>query len=108
QKHYFDNINLTDERLIRTPPVLINKINRFLDQYTIPTPDSINVAIDHILETAKPNYDMFQFLLQNIFNKYAKSKIMSHESVYIHIAQKYYADTVLVDWIDDEQRNKIL
>ena len=33
---------------------------------------------------------------------------MSHESVYVHIAQKYYADTVLVDWIDDEQRNKIL
>jgi thiol-disulfide isomerase/thioredoxin len=108
QKHYFDNVNLTDARLIRTPPVLINKINRFLDQYTIPTPDSINIAIDKILTQAKPNYDMFQFLLQNIFNKYAKSNIMSHETVYVHIAQKYYADTVLVDWVDEEQRNKIL
>lgn len=107
QEHYFDYIDLTDDRLIRTP-VFLTKINRFLDNYTIPVPDSINHTVDKILEAAEPNYDMFQFLLQNIFNKYAKSKIMSHELVYIHLAKNYYGDTTRVDWVDDEQRNKIM
>lgn len=107
QKHYFDMVDLTDDRLIRTP-VLKNKIMRFLDYFTIPIPDSINLATDKILAETQDNYDMFQFTLSSIFNKYAKSNIMSHESVYVYLAEKYYADANLVDWVTEEQRDKIM
>ena len=107
QNHYFDHIDLTDNRLTRTP-ILLNKIKRFLEYYTIPIPDSINAAADKILEMADPSYEMFQFCLQGIFNKYAKSKVMSHELVYVYLAKKYYANPEIVDWIDEEQRAKIV
>ncbi len=107
QKHYFDNIDLTDSRLSRTP-ILLNKITRFLDYYTLPYPDSINTAVDNILEMAEPNYEMFQFCLQSIFNKYAKSNVMAHELVYVYLAKKYYANPEIVDWVDEEQRTKII
>lgn len=107
QNHYFDNIDMTDSRLSRTP-VLLGKVKRFLEYYTLPYPDSINAAIDKILAMAEPNYDMFQLTLQSIFNKYAKSNVMAHELVYVYMAKKYYANSEIVDWVDEDQRFKII
>ncbi|MCB0501715.1 MAG: DUF5106 domain-containing protein [Bacteroidetes bacterium] len=107
QNHYFDNMDLTDERLSRTP-VFMSRIKKFLDYYTLPYPDSINAAIDRVIAMAEPNYNMYQIVVSSIFNKYAKSNIMTHELVYVHMAKKYYAHPEVVDWIEEEQRAKIV
>ena len=103
QQHYFDNIDFSDARLTRTP-FLLRKVTTFLDEYTIPVPDSINAAAERIIEASKADYDMFQFCLVGIFNKYAKSKIMSHELVYVNLAKKYYLSGE-ADWVTEEQLN---
>jgi thiol-disulfide isomerase/thioredoxin len=103
QEHYFDQIDFSDNRLTRTP-FLMRRILNFLDNYTIPLPDSINAAAERIIEMSKADYEMFQFCLVGIFNKYARSKIMAHELVYVNLAKKYYLSGE-ADWITEEQYN---
>jgi len=102
QEHYFDNIDFKDNRLARTP-FLVGRILGFFDHYTLPEPDSINAAAERVIERSRVNDEMFQLCLVSIFNKYARSKIMAHELVYVNLAKKYYISGV-ADWITEEQK----
>ncbi|MGB0521355.1 MAG: redoxin domain-containing protein [Flammeovirgaceae bacterium] len=106
--HYFDNLDLADDRLLRTP-VLEQKVMTFIDKMVAPLPDSLIKEIDIILETAeKGEGEVFRFLLSTILNKYASSKIMGHDAVYVHLALKYYANKDRTSWVEEEQREKII
>ena len=103
--HYFDHINLGDERLVRSP-ILYQKIDYYLNKLTVQNPDSINKSIDFILEKAKPADETFKYYLVHFLNTYAASKIVGMDAVYVHIAEKYYA-TGQAPWTDEEQLKKI-
>ncbi len=105
-EHFFDNIDLTDERLVRSP-LLHPRVERFLSKsVTIQHPDTVIRAVDFILKKAEPSEEVFKFLLIRLLNKYAKSKIVCMDAVYVHMVDKYYAQGK-ADWIDDEQLKKI-
>ena len=89
RNHFFDQIDFGDDRLLRTP-ILQNKVNTYLEQLTVKHPDSIAVSADNIIEKARANDDVFQYFVVNILNKYAQSKIMGMDAVYVHMVEKYY------------------
>lgn len=89
QQHYFDNIDFADSGLIRSP-IYAGKISRYMDSYVYPQPDSLTKAVDMIIQKSRINKEMFQFCLNELFMKYAKSEIMGQDAVYVHIADKYY------------------
>lgn len=89
QQHYFDNIDFADSGLIRSP-IFAGKISRYMDSYVYPQPDSLNAAVDFIIKKSRVNKDMYQFCVNELFMKYAKSEIMGQEAVYVHIADKYF------------------
>jgi thiol-disulfide isomerase/thioredoxin len=89
QQHYFDAIDFSDSGLIRSP-VYQGKFLKYFDSYVIPQQDSITAAIDRVLTKASVNKEMFQFCLNELFMKYAKSEIMGHDAIYVYLAEKYY------------------
>ena len=99
RNHYFDNINFNDERLLRTNMYDI-RVKKYLKDYVQKTPDSINVAIDFILNKTKVNKYTFQFITVMLLNEYANSKIMGFDAVYVYIVDKYYS-TGQAFWLDD-------
>ena len=104
--HYFDNINLEDERLVRSP-ILFQRIDYYLNKLTVQVPDSINKSVDYILEKTKPAEDTYKYYLAHFLNIYAGSNIVGMDAVYVHIAEKYYA-TGQAPWTDEEQLKKIV
>ncbi len=106
QAHYFDNIDLSDSRLLRTP-LLFQKVEYFVDKLTVQEPDTISAAIDKVLELMKPSEETFKFYLIHFLNKYAKSKYIGMDAVYVHIGLNYYAKG-LAPWTEDEQLEKIV
>lgn len=89
QKHYFDNINFSDGRLVRTP-ILHQKIMDYLKRLVVPHPDSIIRACDFIIEKAKLDSNNFRYALPTLTNYYETSKYMGMDAVFVHLAEKYY------------------
>ncbi len=104
--HWFDNVDMSDERMIRTP-FFFQKVDHYVQKMTVQHPDSLNVAIDNVLKLVKPAEESFKFFLIHFLNVYAKSKLVGMDAVYVHIAQKYYA-TGLAPWTEQDQLEKIV
>ncbi len=106
QKHYFDNINLGDTRMLRTP-FLFQRVDYFVQKLHVQHPDSIAIAVDFVLEKMQPSEDNFKFYLIHFLNFYAASKFVGMDAVYVHLVDKYYA-VGLAPWTEQEQLDKIV
>lgn len=106
RQHWFDNVDLADDRLLRTP-VLQQKVDHFIQKMTVQHPDSISAAIDQVLNAMRPSEENFKYFLIHFLNEYAKSKIVGMDAVYVHLGLKYYA-TGQAPWTDPEQLEKIV
>jgi thiol-disulfide isomerase/thioredoxin len=105
--HFFDNIDLKDDRLIRTP-ILQARLDAFFSNVVIQSADSINREIDKIIKKCESNPKMFQFISVYLFNHFRESEIMGHDAVLVKIADDIYlsgkADWVTSDFKKDLQR----
>lgn len=103
--HFFDNIDFTDDRLLRTP-IFHNKIKQYMDKLTPQIPDSIDISADYLIEKARPNAEMFKYLVYWLTYTYESSKIMGMDAVFVHMVDKYYV-TKQAYWVDSTQLYKI-
>lgn len=105
KEHFFDNINLKDDRLARTN-LLFQRIDYYINKLEVQHPDSLSKAIDFILGKMNPEGENFKFFLVHFLNTYAKSKIVGMDAVYVHIVNKYYK-TDMAYWTPDSTMQKI-
>ena len=103
--HFFDNINLTDERLLRTP-ILSARLNTFFTNVIIQAPDSINKEIDKLVKKCEPDYKIFQFVAVYLFNHFRESEIMGHDAVMVKLADDIYLSGK-ADWVSKEFKDDL-
>lgn len=106
RSHYFDNLGLDNERALRSN-YLAKKLDNYLDKMIPQIPDTINQEIDMMLQKMEPQQETWKYYLSRFFNKYANSKIVGMDAVYVHLADKYYA-TGKADWVDSVTVQKIV
>jgi len=104
KKHFFDNVDILDERLLRTP-ILSARLNTYFSKVLVQSPDSINNEIDILIHKVESNYKVFQFISVFLFNHFRESEIMGHDAVVVKLADDIYlsgkADWVSNDFKDD-------
>jgi hypothetical protein len=100
KNHFFDNVDLTDERLLRTP-ILYARLNSFFTTVLIQSPDSINKEIDKLIRKVSPNYKIFQYVAVYLFNHFRESEIMGHDAVMVKLADDIYLSGK-ADWVTKE------
>ncbi len=98
--HFFDNIDLTDERLLRTP-ILQARLEAFFSNVVIQAPDSINKEIDWIIKKCRSDYKVFQFISVYLFNHFRESQVMGHDAVMVKLADDIYLSGK-ADWVSKE------
>jgi thiol-disulfide isomerase/thioredoxin len=103
---YWDNVDLSDDRLIRTP-IFHNKLSYYYTKVIIQNPDTLIRDGDELLSRMNPKNDLFRYSLVYMLNEMAKSKIMGFDAVYTHIVNKYYAKGY-TPWVDSTQLYKIV
>lgn len=106
KEHYFDNIDISDPRMLRTP-FLFQRIDNFINKLQVQHPDTLSKAIDYVLEKTKPAPETFKYYLIHFLNQFAASKIVGMDAVYVHLVDKYYAKG-LAPWTEEEQLKKII
>jgi hypothetical protein len=97
--HYFDNFNIADPRLLRTP-FYEDKIMTYLNKVIPQIPDSIIPQVDYLIDKSKADSNTFKFVMITLYNYYGKSNIMGMDAVNIHIAEKYYINEA---WWSDQK-----
>ena len=97
KNHYWDYINLADERMIRTP-IFENKLDKYLREIVVPQPDSLIREADFLLAKAAPNKQMYQFLLTHLVQEYITPKYMGQDAVFVHLFEKYINNNRKIDW----------
>ena len=89
KSHYFDNFDISDVRLLRTP-FYEQKIMTYIDRVVYQVPDSLIREVDMLLGKSRTDPQLFRYMLITLFNHFAKSQIMGMDAVYIHIAENFY------------------
>jgi thiol-disulfide isomerase/thioredoxin len=105
KKHFFDNIDFSDARMIYTP-ILKPRIEEYFSKQLLQIPDSIIPQVDYVLHLAEANHDVYSSVLSQLFNKYVEAEIMGMEKVAIHIGENYVL-TGKADWLDSKAVEKI-
>ncbi|MGA2406217.1 MAG: thioredoxin-like domain-containing protein [Bacteroidales bacterium] len=103
--HFFDNIDLTDERLLRTP-ILYARLDAFFTNVLIQSPDSINKEIDKLIQKFSSNHKIFQFVSVYLFNHFRESEIMGHDAVMVKLADDIYLSGK-ADWVSKEFKDDL-
>ena len=105
KKHFWDNIDFSDERMLRTP-IFFSKMDQYLEKLTAKHPDSINISADILVKNARANEVVFQYVVSYITSTYERSKIMGMDAVFVHMVEKYYI-TNQCNWVDSTELVKI-
>jgi thiol-disulfide isomerase/thioredoxin len=105
KNHYFDNIDLADDRLLRTP-ILYARLNTFFSNVLIQAPDSINKEIDKLIKKCENNSKVFQFVAVYLFNHFRESEIMGHDAVMVKLADDIYLSGK-ADWVTKEFKDDL-
>jgi thiol-disulfide isomerase/thioredoxin len=101
-KHFFDNFDFTDSRLLNTP-LYTNMTDYFLDIISPKDVSGLNQNIDNLMQRTAVNPVYQQFTAKYLLKKYARKRINPvFEAVYTHIVEKYYLKSGF-NWISNDE-----
>lgn len=90
RSHYWDNIDLKDDRLVNTP-VFHSKLEYYFGKnMMIQHWDTILYHAFKFCDSLNPKSKTFEYCVSWITSTYGKSKIMGMDKVYILMADRYY------------------
>ncbi len=93
RSHFWDNIDLTDDRLVNTP-IFGQKIEYFFGKnMLIQHPDTVLKFAFPFCDQFNKKSEMFKFSVDYITNSAAKSNIMGMDKVFVYMVDRYYCKT---------------
>lgn len=107
KSHYWDYVDFAEEGILRTP-IYQGKLMDYINRLTVKHPDSIIISCDEVIERASKNEKVYQYTLVTLLNKYANSKVMGDDGIYVHLVKNYYAYPEKTSWVDDKSREKMV
>ena len=88
KKHYFESIDLNDERMIRTP-FLQKKLEKYFEDLVVQVADSISKDADRLIAKIK-NPEVRKYVVYKISSTYENHNIIGTDAAFVHMAEKYY------------------
>lgn len=95
---FWDGTDFRNPGTIRNP-IFEGKINEYFEKLVYSLPDSVNKEIDSFLSRQMDTV-VYRYLVVTLTNKYATSKQMGMDAVYVHMIDNYYS-TGKAYWIDE-------
>jgi len=108
-EHYWDNVDLKDDNMIRTP-IFHNKLEKyFSNQVMIQIPDSVVSYADRLIAKTQDSTEIFKYIVHFVTNKYERSELMGMDKIFVHMADTYYCppSKTRAYWMSDENLTKI-
>lgn len=87
--HYWDHIDLSDDRIVRTP-IFHEKLKTYLTSLVLQHPDTIIKEGEWIIAQTVSKPELYRFVVWYIVNMTERSNIMGMEKAFVHFAKAYY------------------
>lgn len=90
RQHFFDGVDFTDKRLVRSP-YYANRLGQFLGYMTNST-DSVKAQLDFILTKTYPNTEFYKFTLKWLTAVFDDNidRMPNADAYLIHLVEKYH------------------
>ncbi len=105
KNHYFDNIDLKDDRIVRTP-IFQGRLTKYINTTLIQNPDTLIVEIDKLVDRLEPGSELFKYIVHYTTYNFETSKIMGMDKVFVHMVDNYYSGDQPY-WMSEENLEKI-
>lgn len=105
KKHYFDNLDLSDPRLLRSP-LYYKRVNNYFTRLLVQNPDTIIKEGHKLIKMASGNHKTYQYMVAYMLGYYERTKIMGMDKVFLDIAKNYYLSGK-ADWVDSTFLSKL-
>ncbi len=94
--HFWDNFDFSDERLVRTP-ALQRKLDRYMQELTLPHPDSLIQSADFVIDKALKggSKELQAYCIWYLTNQAENPTLIGGEAVFVHLAEKYYIGSIM-------------
>jgi thiol-disulfide isomerase/thioredoxin len=86
---FWDNFDLSDERLLLTP-ILPMKLKTYFEKLVLPDADSIIIEVDRLMAKASTSEKMTEYLIWHFVADYQTPKIMGLDKVFVHLVDQYF------------------
>ncbi|HTF03138.1 MAG TPA: redoxin domain-containing protein [Bacteroidia bacterium] len=106
RRHYWDGMDFTDERLLRTP-VYYNKMKFWIDKVIPQHPDTLSAQINWLIDQSYQNDELYHYNVSYLTYYYESSKIMGFDAVFVSIVDNNHAKGKCW-WISEETNTKIV
>lgn len=90
KQHYWDDFDVTDDRLLRTP-LFHNKLEKYFTKVLYQSPDTIIKEADIFIDKTRPNKETFKYTVWYLTFKFETSKVMGFDEIFVHMTDNYYA-----------------
>ena len=107
--HYWDNVDLTNDDIIRTP-AFHSRLDKYYSKIVmLQIPDSIISYTKNLVNRTTEGGTTFQYIVHYVTNKYEQSQIMGMDKVFVFMADTYYCpkETTKAFWMSDESLTKV-
>ena len=89
KKHFWDNVDFSDERLVYTP-LLDSKLEMYFTRLVPSIPDTFSADADKIIAKARASKEVFKYVVHWLTTYAQESNIMGMDAVFVHLVENYY------------------
>ncbi|MFD1550720.1 hypothetical protein DNU06_06060 [Putridiphycobacter roseus] len=106
--HFWDNTNLKNDALVRTP-LFHKKLEQYLSsQVLLQIPDTISKYADILIEKTLDSSAIKQYIISHVTSTSEQSDRMGMENVFVHMVDTYYCPTpTTATWMTEEGLTKV-
>lgn len=98
-RHYWDNFDLKDDRLL-IAPIYERALETYFDYLVYPIPDTVMARADELLKRTEGTEDLYRFTMRWLTNKMLNSKVMGMDEVFVHLVENYHMKGK-TPWLDE-------
>ncbi len=89
KNHYWDNIELRNDNLIRTP-IFHRKLDNYFSKVLIQHPDTIIREIAKLTDKTIEGTEIYEYIIWYVTNSSERSKIMGFDKIFVYMVDNYY------------------
>lgn len=97
--HFFDNLDIGDARLLRTP-LYHQRLDQYFTKMILQSPDTVIKETNLLLPMVSKSGDTYRYFIWYLTNYTERSEIMGMDKAFVYLVDNFYTNGKMDFWIN--------